>query len=313
MPQRTNEFQKLVYLVKKHSATGSTVTESKFLTDSNGHPREVDICIEDSIAGFPVTINIECCDLTRPATVEWVEQMKGKHDDLPTNLLILFSGSGFTEPAKEKAQTYRKHVIALETLDETSAERLFNGANLLLCKTSAQTATKVVIGLAAGDGLPAKEETFLLPADNTIAIFNEFGKEIAGLQILVSQILRSPKAIYRGLQTCEDKHKSFSVRSDSVTEGQGNPIFLRHDGPNHRILRLIESVTISGDMLVKTSPVPLQHGKLEDTTVAWGTVPHEGKQALIVASKDKLGDTKASFDIGERTVQLQKPPEPPLL
>jgi hypothetical protein len=52
---------------------------------------------------------------------------------------------------------------------------LFNGANLLLCKTSAQTATKVVIGLAAGDGLPAKEETFLFPADNTIAIYNESG------------------------------------------------------------------------------------------------------------------------------------------
>jgi hypothetical protein len=31
--------------------------------------------------------------------------MKGKHDDLPTDVLILFSGSGFTEPAKEKAQT----------------------------------------------------------------------------------------------------------------------------------------------------------------------------------------------------------------
>jgi hypothetical protein len=70
MPQRTNEFQKLVYLVRKHSAAGSTVTESKLLTDSNGSQREVDICIEDSIDGIPVTISIECCDLARPATVE---------------------------------------------------------------------------------------------------------------------------------------------------------------------------------------------------------------------------------------------------
>jgi hypothetical protein len=115
MPKRTNEFQKLVYLVKKHSATGSTVTESKLLTDSTGYQREVDIRIEHSIAGFPVTISIECCDLGRPATVEWVERMKGKHDDLPTNILILFSGSGFTELAKEKAQTYKKHIVALET------------------------------------------------------------------------------------------------------------------------------------------------------------------------------------------------------
>jgi hypothetical protein len=78
MPQRTNEFQKLVYLVRKHSTAGSTVTESKLLRDSNGYQREVDICIEDSIDGIPVTISIECCDLARPATVEWVERMKGK-------------------------------------------------------------------------------------------------------------------------------------------------------------------------------------------------------------------------------------------
>jgi len=310
MPKRTNEFQKLVYLVRKHSAAGSTVTESKLLVDSKtGEEREVDIYIESNVDGIPVNISIECTETERPVSSEWVERMKGKHEDLPTDVLVLVSRSGFYKPAIDKAKAYRKHVIALETLDETSAERLFNGANSLFCKTSAQTPTKVVIGLAAGDGLPAKEETFLLPADNTIMIFNGSGQEIGSLQILVSQILRSPKAICQFLKICEDKHKQFTARSDSVTDGQGNPIFLRHDGPNHRILRLIASVTISGDVVVNTSPLALDHGKLEDTTVAWGTVPYEGKQALLVASQDKTGTTKASFDIGERSVQLQKPPE----
>lgn len=61
------------------------------------------------------------------ANVEWVERMKGKHDDLPTN--VLYSRSGFTKGAKKKAQTYRKGILALETLDARSAERLFGGTD----------------------------------------------------------------------------------------------------------------------------------------------------------------------------------------
>jgi hypothetical protein len=60
---------------------------------------------------------------------------------------------------------------------------------------------------------------------------------------------------------------------------------------------------------VETSPLPIQHGKLEDTAVAWGTVLYEGRQALIVASTDESGKTKVSFDTGERSVELQTAPK----
>jgi hypothetical protein len=305
-----DRISNLVYLANRHPAAGSTVTESKLLVDSGGDEREVDVCIESNVGGIPLTICIECREGGRPATVEWVERMKGKHDDLPTDVLILYSSSGFTKGAIEKAKKFRKRIVALETLDEDSAERLFNGANLLSFKTSAQTANKVVIGLSASDGLPANQETFLLPADNTIAIFNESGQEISNLETLVTQILRSPRVLYQCLQTCQDHHKNFSVHSQSITEGPGNPIFLRHDGPDIRTLRRIESLTISGDVAVKLSPLPLKHGKLDTTSVAWGTVPYEGEQALIVASKDKTGIEKASFHSDRISVELQKGPPP---
>src|SRR5258708_21512066 len=96
MPKGTAEFQKLVYLVKKHSAAGSTVTESKFLTDSKGRKREVDVCIASIVDGIPVTISIECTEAKAKATLESVERMKGKHADLPTNVLLLYSRSAFT-------------------------------------------------------------------------------------------------------------------------------------------------------------------------------------------------------------------------
>jgi len=43
MPQRSNEFQKLVYLVKQQMAAGAKVTESQMLVDRiTGTEREVD-------------------------------------------------------------------------------------------------------------------------------------------------------------------------------------------------------------------------------------------------------------------------------
>jgi hypothetical protein len=303
MPKRSTEFQRLVYLVKKHSAAGSTVTESKFLADSQGKNREVDICIESTVDGIPVTIGIECNERQRKASVQWVEEMKGKHDDLPTDVLILYSRSGFTKGAKEKAETYRKHIVALASLDEDSAERLFNGANLLSFTTTSQKVTKVVIGVAASGDLPAQQ----VDAFPDTVIFNESGQEIAIVEVLVSQTLHSPKVLLECLRIAKYHHKNFKVHSAPVTVGTGDPVFLRQEKP--RLLRLVESATISGDIEVRTSPLPLKHGKLEETTVAWGTVPYEGKEAMTVASKDKTGVAKASFDAQGVSVQLQRVPE----
>lgn len=160
MPKRSTEFQKLVYLVKKHASVGSTVTDSEYLLDSRGRKREVDVCIVSSVDGIPVLICIECNEKKRPADVGWVEQMKGKHDRLPTNILILYSRYGFTEGAKEAAKDLRRHIVALEILDENSTERLFGGANSLLFKTSSQTPTLVVIGLAETAGFPGQQISF---------------------------------------------------------------------------------------------------------------------------------------------------------
>jgi hypothetical protein len=309
MPQRSTEFQKLVYLVRKHlSAAGSIVNESQYLLDSKGRKREVDVCIESTVDGIPVIVSIECTEGKAKSTVEWVERMKGKHDDLPTNVLILYSRSGFTDWAKEKAETFRIRIVTLETLDEGSAERLLNGANSLFCKSSAQTPTEVIVDLAAFGDLPTLKLTFPMEVFSRVAIFNRSGQELSTGGTLVNHLLRSPKALAEFLRIAEDRHKNFNFRTTSVTEGAGNPIYLRQEGQASPALRLIESLTISGDVKIQTSPVPLKHGKLEDTTVAWGTVPYEGKQALLVASQDKTGSTKASFDIGERTVQLQRPP-----
>jgi hypothetical protein len=91
MPKRTNEFQKLVYLVRTHVAAGATVTESKELVDKvAGKKREVDICIEGSVGGVHTIISTECTDLSRQADVTWIKKKASKHKYLPTDVLFLY-------------------------------------------------------------------------------------------------------------------------------------------------------------------------------------------------------------------------------
>jgi hypothetical protein len=303
MPKRTTEFQRVVTLVRKHTAAGTEVTPSKFLLDSDGTEHEVDICIESQVDGIRVTISIECTEQKRPADDGWVNEMKGKHDRLPTDILILYSRSGFTRGAKAAAKDFRKRLVALENLDDTSAETLFGGAKTLIFKTSAQTVTDTKIGVAASGNLPARQVDLF----RHTTIFDHAGHPLATGEVLVNQILHSPKAISEYLRIGQEHHTKFSLHAPSVSEGAGNPIYYRSD--NNSALQLIESLIISGTISVQTTPFMLNHGKLEDTTVAWGTVPYEGKQALIVASQDKTGNTKASFDTGERSVELQRPTE----
>jgi len=53
MPKRSNPFQKLIALVNQQLAGHAEVVESAFLSDSiTGKPREVDVLIKESIAGY---------------------------------------------------------------------------------------------------------------------------------------------------------------------------------------------------------------------------------------------------------------------
>lgn len=69
----------------------------------SGRQREVDIVVRRTVGGNEVVVSVECRGQRRKATVEWVEQMEAKHSTLPTSKLVLFSISGFTPAAAEKA------------------------------------------------------------------------------------------------------------------------------------------------------------------------------------------------------------------
>lgn len=118
MPKRTNEFQQLILLIQKQLAGDAVVTESKMLTDPlNGQPVEVDIVIDTVVNSIPLSIAIECNAEGRPASIEWVREMFGKHDSLGDNTLVLVSKKGFSKSAKTWAQN--RGVVTLN-LDEAT-------------------------------------------------------------------------------------------------------------------------------------------------------------------------------------------------
>lgn len=115
MPQRSNQFQRLITLINAGVSGNAKVTESALLPDSvTGDKREVDVLIESEISGYDLKIGIEVVSYKRRADVTWVEKMRAKHECLPTNKLILVSESGFSSQAILKAGFYDIDTLTIE-------------------------------------------------------------------------------------------------------------------------------------------------------------------------------------------------------
>jgi hypothetical protein len=116
MPQRSNDFQKFVYLIQSQLAEEARVEESKMLFDFVAEiEREVDIVVmKRAVKSMkPVILSFECKDSRYRADVRWVEQMWAKHQHLPTNVLYLVTRGGFTEAARKKADKLSVELIDL--------------------------------------------------------------------------------------------------------------------------------------------------------------------------------------------------------
>lgn len=119
MPRRGNPFQSLVRELHRDASETAVVRESGGLTDRiTGQFREVDILIELHVHGYPIVIAVECTMKSRPASVTWVEEMLQKHADLPTDKLVLVSGSGFTSTAAAKARAKNVPILHLQDLED---------------------------------------------------------------------------------------------------------------------------------------------------------------------------------------------------
>jgi hypothetical protein len=295
MPKRTNDFQKLVAIVKKHASDAALVTESKMLRDRlTGAPREVDVCIETAVAGHPVIVSIECRDQGRPVAVGWVEEMRAKHDRLSTNALVLVSRSGFTAEAERVAAAYGIEILRFSEVTGSRVETLLSGSSSLWGKTFQLAAAKVVAHMAPTPELPA-EIVATFPANHVYSARGEF---LGTMRELTEVFLKWDEVGKRlGLEGNEN-HKWFEVEWTVPPDIQDGGLYLEKLEP--RALRRIEKVRVAGHCEFTISEFRLRRGQLGAVPVAWGTGSLFGKETTLIASAHESGG-------GKLTISFKKP------
>src|SRR6185295_11834123 len=99
MPQRTNEYQRIVALIQRSLAPeGAKVTESA-MVDVNGFDREIDVLVEGQFGMYRFCVAVEAKDHSRPVDVTTVEQLCAKYapgSGIAVNQTVLVARNGFT-------------------------------------------------------------------------------------------------------------------------------------------------------------------------------------------------------------------------
>ena len=114
---------------------------------------------------------------------------------------------------------------------------------------------------------------------------------------IASSGLQQPCVMPEFLKMGNETHKGFTVRAEPVTDIWGNRLYVQKEDVTPKVLRPIDSVEITGDAAFFTAPVPLEHGRLGEDTVAWGTMAIGEKRLIVVGSKDPTREMKVSFDM----------------
>jgi len=120
MPKRTNDFQKLIkFIYDRISPEGGKVTESEMVFDKKAKIlREVDILVNQEVAGHEIRIVVECRDRSRSESVEWVDALIGKTHSLDVHKVVAVSSEGFSSSAIEKATAHGIDALTLEEANE---------------------------------------------------------------------------------------------------------------------------------------------------------------------------------------------------
>jgi len=108
MPQRTNEFQKLVALINIALApNGAKVTESAMVhAPGFGELREIDVLIESEVGPYRIKVAVEAKDHKRKLNIQDIEAIIGKYcssGSLAVEKVVVVSRRGFSKQAAKKA------------------------------------------------------------------------------------------------------------------------------------------------------------------------------------------------------------------
>jgi hypothetical protein len=265
MGKQTNAFQRLCTYLQEQFHSPATVEESAFIPDKyTGERREIDVLVTVPVEGHTMTIGFECRDRTAVDDVTFVELTLCKHEATGINLSVLYSSSGFSEPARKKAHVFGMRLVKAE-------EGLKEDWPVWL--RDLNTAYMAVISLAPSDVTvqTADGETAAPPAE--MPLVDEYGQPIAGVDL---------KSVVHGFI----QGQMPGLLKDAVpgTNGGGNfkidlhtPIRIADTSG-----RIHEVVTLSGKLAWDAPsriPVDLNHKRVEGIPVVYGEGFLDGRKA----------------------------------
>lgn len=291
MPKRSNDFQRLIYLVRVNLAAGAKVTESKMMRDRRTKSyREVDVVIEGAVGGQRVRVCVECRDHKRVADVQWVDQMKAKHERLDTNALILASRPGFTPEALEVARTYGIETFTLEDPSESLLRERLSAPSSMWLRDVQVTPESVKVTVGDEDALPP--ETVVTSPDNLL--YSQDGAELGQLKDLVNKLLSTDVARELLTRDAREEHTHFVIEWTPPSKGTGQALCMRKLDP--ALLRVATKLRITGPCSVKIGKFDLRHGRVGNVLVSWGKAVVGGRDAMAVATRDAEGKETLSIN-----------------
>lgn len=292
MPKRTNDFQRLVYLIQKNLSDGSEVTESRMLRDrQTGTEREVDVVIEGKLSHQSVVISIECRDRKRRADVQWVEQMIAKHERLPTNVLLLASSSGYTAEAVRVAEAHGTGFFSLENQTEENVSELVGSAGSLWIKNYRLFPEAVRVEVAAVEDLDP--ETVVTMPDNLL--YSRDGTELATLKKMVETLLEKEHVRRFMAKEGLENHRSFRVEWTAPTDSSDHVLYMMKLEP--QVLRKVERIRIEGACEIAIAEFGLKSGAVGAVQFVWGKAKVAGQDAMAVATQTEDGQKRLSIHI----------------
>ncbi len=295
MPRRSNEFQRLGYLLHRQLHDRVTVTESAMVADRvGGEPQEVDVLIEEPVGQIRMLIGVECRDHNRRATVEWVQQMHGKHLHR-TDKLILISRSGFTGSALAEAQRFGIETMSLQEAGEVDLA-------VIVGKLKEAFLGRFHFNISKGYAVFAEEYGRLdEPEISSDVLLCAMDDEIVGPVGEISrEFLRQPdqaKELMELFYANQDRTRA--IATFEVVPGS---YLIDTSGTKWRV----RAIKVEIECNLRVTPIPLRHGLLGAAHVSWGTTTDRDEQLFMVSTEQQGQPGRTTLRVAQGTEQTEQ-------
>jgi hypothetical protein len=269
-------------------AEGATVEESAMLVNRvTGRPREVDVVVRTTVASHEIVVGVEVTRAGRKATVEWVERMIGKHQNLPTDKLVLVAESGFRPQARDVARAAGVATFAPEDLDaDDPAFQVLDQLRSLwprfvsfLPEDAWIWLRQPVVGARAAR------------ADPDLSVFLGDGQAVGPLHEAIGAYLDANMARFAEdielFTVTEDTDRAFVLETGFgwTIDVDGSPQQLHVCRRDTHELHPIERLRLAGRMVIHLSDVRLSPYRLGEIAYAYGEGKLGGEDVLMVATE----------------------------